>query len=100
MSRETKAEPEAGELLGEDEGIEAVRRALNERNLLYANLKATQERCSELLLENRDLRARVRALEEAVVWMSGSSDFAPEGQARVGFEKLVSPLLSKLSSTP
>lgn len=39
------------------------------------------------------LQAENEKLREALVWCSGSSDFAPGGQARVGFEKLVLPLL-------
>jgi hypothetical protein len=33
------------------------------------------------------------ALKEAVIWMSGADDFAIDGKARVGFEKIVQPLL-------
>ena len=40
-----------------------------------------------------ELVARVEALEEAVRWMSGSNDFAPGGTARVGYERIVLPLL-------
>jgi hypothetical protein len=32
-------------------------------------------------------------MREALIWMSGSEDFAPEGKAREGFEKIVLPLL-------
>lgn len=32
---------------------------------------------------------------EALIWMSGASDFAPSGKAREGFEKMVLPLLSQ-----
>ena len=39
------------------------------------------------------LRARVDALEEALIWCSGSPSFAPEGEARVGWLKLCAPLL-------
>jgi hypothetical protein len=41
--------------------------------------------------------ARGRALEEALVWCSGSQDFAPEGKAREGWEKLCAPLLVALA---
>lgn len=30
---------------------------------------------------------------EAIQWMSGSSDFAPDGKARIGYLKLVQPIL-------
>jgi hypothetical protein len=30
---------------------------------------------------------------EALVWCSGASDFAPEGKAREGWEKIVAPLI-------
>lgn len=39
------------------------------------------------------LVARVVALEDALVWCSGSDDFAPGGKAREGFERIVLPLL-------
>ena len=32
-------------------------------------------------------------LREALIWCSGASDFAPDGVARAGFEKLILPLL-------
>lgn len=32
---------------------------------------------------------------EALQWCSGASDFAPEGKARAGFEKVVLPLLKE-----
>lgn len=37
---------------------------------------------------------RERALLEALTWCSGAADFAPEGKARTGWEKLVQPLLA------
>ena len=30
---------------------------------------------------------------EALIWCSGSADFAPDGQARVGWESLCAPLI-------
>ena len=38
---------------------------------------------------------RVVALEAALRWCSGSSDFAPGGQAREGWQKVCAPLLGK-----
>ncbi|KKL78306.1 hypothetical protein LCGC14_2026160 [marine sediment metagenome] len=38
---------------------------------------------------------RVVALEAALRWCSGSSDFAPGGQAREGWLKVCAPLLGK-----
>lgn len=34
----------------------------------------------------------------ALIWCSGSGDFAPLGQARQGWEKLVKPLLDRVKS--
>lgn len=36
----------------------------------------------------------IERLREALIWMAASPDFAPGGQAREGFERLVQPLLS------
>jgi len=35
-----------------------------------------------------------KRLREALIWCGGSPDFCPGGQARIGWEKLVIPLLS------
>ena len=39
--------------------------------------------------------ALIARLREAIIWMTGSSDFAPGGIAREGFEQFVLPLLSE-----
>ncbi len=44
--------------------------------------------------ENGLLRARVAELEEALVWCGGSADFAPGGQARIGWETMCMPLIA------
>lgn len=47
-----------------------------------------------LTVAERDaLVAWVEALEDALVWCSGSQDFQPEGKAREGWLKLCAPLL-------
>ncbi len=38
----------------------------------------------------------LRECRQALIWCSGSSDFAIDGQARVGFEKTIIPLIHKL----
>ena len=38
-------------------------------------------------LELRDLRALLADLADLTIWMSGSADFGPEGQAHVGWVK-------------
>lgn len=45
---------------------------------------------------NRTPTTREEALEDAVIWMSGSADFAPGGMAHEGFEKIVRPLLETM----
>jgi hypothetical protein len=37
----------------------------------------------------------LRKMKELAIWMSGSSDFALEGKARKGFEKMFRPTLDK-----
>ena len=39
------------------------------------------------------LRDENEKLRDALFWCSGSQDFAPEGKARKGWEKLCAPLL-------
>ena len=39
------------------------------------------------------LAASKAKMENAIQWMSGSADFAPNGIARKGFIKLVKPIL-------
>lgn len=41
-----------------------------------------------------DLQAEINKLREALIWCSGSSDFAPGAMAREGFERVVLPLLT------
>lgn len=38
----------------------------------------------------------LKECREALLWCSGSQDFAPGGQARKGWEKNIIPLLAKL----
>jgi len=46
------------------------------------------------------LRQHIAELEDALIWCSGSGDFAPEGKARKGFLKIVRPLLSRIQEGP
>jgi hypothetical protein len=48
---------------------------------------------AELRVEVDRLQTKVRAMQDALVWCSGSNDFSPGGQARDGWLKLVAPLL-------
>ncbi len=41
-------------------------------------------------------RQLLRECRQALIWCSGSDDFAAGGQARVGFEKTIIPLIRKL----
>jgi hypothetical protein len=42
----------------------------------------------------QELEAAVRQLLDAVLFMTGSPSFAPEGEARRGFERLVQPAIN------
>jgi len=56
------------------------------RSLYADGFKAGQESKDELLHECLG----------AIIWMTGSNDFAEGGQAREGYNNLVKPLLNKL----
>ncbi len=48
-----------------------------------------------ILSERNGLEERVKELEEALMWCSGSDDFAPGGKARTGWEMIVGNMLAK-----
>lgn len=49
------------------------------------------------LSEERDaLRAQIDALQEALIWCSGSNDFNDGGIARKGWQKICAPLLPSI----
>lgn len=50
---------------------------------------------SDLTAERDALKERVKELEEALMWCSGSDDFAPGGKARTGWEMIVGNMLAK-----
>ena len=52
------------------------------------------EDARELEAENKRLREALEEMLETVYWMSGSSDFSPEGQAHAGWVK-VQPKIEK-----
>ena len=41
---------------------------------------------------------RLREIYNAFIWSTGSDDFGPDGKARVGWEKIVKPLLDWLGN--
>jgi hypothetical protein len=43
-------------------------------------------------------RVVVERYREALIWCSGADDFAPDGKAREGWEKIVKPLLDAEAS--
>lgn len=45
---------------------------------------------------SQDDRRLLEEAGEALVWASGAKDFAPEGVAREGFEKLVAPVIDRI----
>ena len=61
------------------------------RRELWEQAKADKARIAEL-------EAALRKYQEALIWCSGSPDFAPEGQAREGWLKLCAPLLRALDA--
>lgn len=50
----------------------------------------------EFAKEVEAMRERIKRLEEAVIWLSGSDDFAVGGKDGAGFKKIVAPLLSSI----
>jgi hypothetical protein len=47
-------------------------------------------------MTKRQLKKRIEAMRDALIWCSGASDFDyPDGKARKGWEKVVRPLLDK-----
>ena len=52
--------------------------------------------CWKLLTLARNQQQRIKELENALLWCSGSPDFAPEGQARKGWERVCQPLLVEM----
>src|SRR5437870_8590304 len=53
------------------------------------------QRITSLTNANEQLLERLARLEAALRWCSGSADFAPGGQGRQGWEKIVQPLLDR-----
>ena len=62
-------------------------------------LDLAHEKCmaefAALTSERDALKERVKELEEALMWCSGSDDFAPGGKARTGWEMIVGNMLAK-----
>lgn len=83
---------EANELIREvfmahAEAVGLLRKKLNENEALNANMSTTQARCSELLLENRELKRLYEASTgnrpPAVLLMPGDIAFQKEQTKRV-----------------
>jgi hypothetical protein len=53
-----------------------------------------------LVEEYRKVLQLKNELLDAIIWMSGSSDFGPGGIAEKGFNKLVRPLIPKAAFIP
>lgn len=43
-----------------------------------------------------NLKALLKKASEALTWCGGSPDFTPEGQARIGWERIVIPILNEI----
>jgi len=77
-----------------------------ESRLDLSHYEITEPPCSEFELvvleairaqaSEDTLRKRVEELDGALVWCSGSSDFAPGGIAEAGWNKVCRPLLQAL----
>lgn len=61
---------------------------------LRAELKATQGSLNVRTAFWESAEKEIEQLRKALIWCSGSGDFAPEGQAREGWLKLCAPLLN------
>lgn len=55
-----------------------------------------EEREADLAAAQRERDELRERMAEALIWCSGSEDFAPEGKARAGWLKLCKPLLDEL----
>lgn len=63
---------------------------------LYAGTEYVPQLVTVLRKERAENAALVDRMAEALIWCSGSEDFAPGGKARVGWLKLCKPLLDDL----
>lgn len=108
LLRETAAEAQkeqaARDLRSELDHMDDENMLLKQRNdartenaALRAHVAAAEHENVERCADQVALRAQVNALRDAVVWMSGSPDFGPDGQAGEAFRRDVLPLLA---STP
>ena len=61
-------------------------------------INALGDQRDELRDEGVRLRAKVVALEDALVWCSGSADFGEGGKARKGWLLICAPLLENLEA--
>ena len=77
----------------EDENGKSIRVGEWEKQGQYWVLKITDKN-----KENKRLREALEEMLETVYWMSGSSDFSPEGQAHEGWIK-VQPKIKKANKT-
>lgn len=57
------------------------------------DLRTATRYVQELRLMNAQKNERIEALEDALIWCSGSPDFGPGGQAHEGWVKVCRPLL-------
>ena len=89
------------EQLAQEEKSEELARTLW-RNREYKNEIEAEEGLKSYLLSRdqalieafkKDTAVKVSALQDALIWCSGSDDFQLEGKARVGWEKICVPLL-------
>ena len=56
---------------------------------LVAQLEEAEAQCAAM-------RSYIDKLEDTLVWCTAADDFAPNGKAREGFEKIVPPLLDQI----
>lgn len=79
------------ELASSESNLEKVKQVMD------AAMEQSCRQFAKMQTELDQLRRLVRELADGLIWMSGSSDFAPEGKAHKGFVDTIRPLLDRAS---
>ena len=68
---------------------------MNIEKLMRDNTKLREEN-NEFRAENSRMFELISQLYEILIWCGGSSDFLPEGKARIGWENGAMPILERV----
>lgn len=72
-----------------------------QKTLRHLEQEGWGEECGfveDLQARNQQLEAALLEAKSALQWCGGSHDFSPEGQARLGWERIVLPALASISA--